>query len=355
MRARIGIVSWNTAELLDVCLKSLPAALAGVDAEIVVVDNDSSDGSADVARRHARVEVIRNPTNVGYAAAMNQALRGVDSGFGPDALVALNPDTVVPPEGLTRLLETLEAHPSVGLVVPKLVNPDGTTQHSVYRFPSVALSAVGGIVPVGLQRARLADSWWLEVGANHDHASDIDWAIGAVHVLRASAVDLDAPYNERWFMYVEDLDLCWQLNREGWRRRLEPSVAVVHVGNASGSQAWGGGRTAKWLLATYDWYRMRRGEAATRLWAAANIVGVLTRLGGAVFRVALSRPIEPWRRDLGQVLSLHLRVLLLGVPDVAARKSRESGSKGWARRSTRRTGSDRIESDLQRGHRPNNR
>lgn len=314
MHARVGIVSWNTADLLDVCLDSLPDALKGVDAEVVVVDNDSSDGSADVARRHPGVTVIRNPTNIGYAAAMNQALRGMDGGVVPTALIAVNPDTVLPPGGLARLVQVLEADPSVGLVVPKLVNPDGTTQHSVYRFPSFAVSAVAGIVPVRWQ-GHLADRWWLEVGASHDRPSDVDWAIGAVHVLRSSAVDSNRPYNERWFMYVEDLDLCWRLAQDGWRRRLEPSVAVVHVGNASGSQAWGGGRTARWLLATYDWYGLRRGEAAARLWAAVNAVGVLARMGGALWRVAMRRPIEPWRRDLARVLPLHLRVLVLGVPD----------------------------------------
>lgn len=315
MRARVGIVSWNTADLLDACLDSLPAALKGIDAEVVVVDNDSSDGSADVARRHPGVTVIQNSANVGYAAAMNQALRGVDGAVTPDALIALNPDTVVPPTGLTRLVEALQSDASVGLVVPKLVNPDGSTQHSVYRFPSPAVSTLAGMVPVRWQTGRLADRWWLEAGASHDRPSDVDWAIGAVHVIRASAVDSESPYNERWFMYVEDLELCWQLSQKGWRRRLEPSVAIVHVGNASGAQAWGGGRTAKWLLATYDWYRLRHGEAPTRLWAATNAIGVLVRAIGAVPLAVTRRPVEPWRRDLAKVLSLHVRVLLRGVRD----------------------------------------
>jgi len=315
INARVGIVSWNTADLLDACLESLPAALAGLGAEIVVVDNNSADGSADVARRHPGVTVLQNPENVGYAAAMNQALRGVNGALTPTALVALNPDTVLPPESLTRLVQLLHADPSTALVVPKLINPDGTTQHSVHRFPSPVVSAVAGMVPVRWQDGRLADRWWLEVGANHDRPSDIEWAIGAVHVIRPDAVDADHPYSERWFMYVEDLDLCWRLDQAGWRRRLEPSVAVVHVGNASGSQAWGGGRTRRWLVANYDWYRLCHGEAATRLWAAANAAGVLARIGGGAVRRIARRPVEPWRRDLAKVLPLHLRVLALGVPE----------------------------------------
>ena len=313
VRVRVGIVSWNTATLLDACLESLPAALKGVDAEVVVVDNNSSDGSAEVARRHPAVTLIQNPANVGYAAAMNQALRGLDTNFSPMALIALNPDTVLPPEGLTRLVRSLRDDSSVGLVVPKLSNPDGTTQHSVYRFPSPTVSAVSGMIPLRWQTGRVADRWWLEGGADHDRRSDIDWAIGAVHVIRASAVDSQRPYNERWFMYVEDLDLCWRLKQSGWRRRLEPSVTVTHVGNAAGSQAWGGGRTIRWLQATYDWYRLRHGSAAVRLWGATNVVAVLPRLVGTAFLVIARRPIEPWRRDLWKVLPLHARVLLLGI------------------------------------------
>lgn len=84
-------------------------------------------------------------------------------------------------------------------------------------------------------------------------------------------------------------------------------MAVTHVGNASGSQAWGRGRTAKWLTATYDWYRLRHGGAATRMWAAVNAVGVVVRMIGAIPRLATRRPVEPWRRDLATVLAVHVR------------------------------------------------
>ena len=77
----------------------------------------------------------------------------------------------------------------------------------------------------------------------HDRPTDIDWAIGAVHCIRGRRARGATPYDERWFMYVEDLDCCWQLARRGWRRRLEADVEIVHVGNAAGAQAWGDERT----------------------------------------------------------------------------------------------------------------
>ena len=307
-RVRIGIVVWNTADLLDRCLASLPAAVKGLDAEIVVVDNDSADGSVEVAARHAGVSLIRNETNVGYAKAMNQALGFGAAGSTPPVVIALNPDTVPPPSSLAALVGRLLAQPDVGLVAPRLVNPDGTMQHSVYRFPSVAVSAAASFVPLRWQRGRLGRRYWLEGAAPHDRSEDIDWAIGAVHVVRAAAVE--GPwYDERWFMYVEDLDLCWRLAQAGWRRVLEAGIDVVHVGNAAGSQAWGVSRTGRWLDATYDWYRLRHGGFAARRWAAVNTAGVLARMVPAAARRVGGRPLRTWERDLPRALPHHMKAL----------------------------------------------
>jgi GT2 family glycosyltransferase len=131
IRVRVGIVSWNTAALLDRCLAALPAATNGLNAEVVLVDNASSDHSVEVARRHAGVTVVANEENVGYARGMNQALTHDAGPTPPEVLIALNPDTVPPPGSLTRLVEDLLGQPEVGLIVPQLLNPDGTLQHSV--------------------------------------------------------------------------------------------------------------------------------------------------------------------------------------------------------------------------------
>ncbi len=282
-RVRIGIASWNTADLLDRCLRALPGAVSGLDADIVVVDNASSDDSAEMVRRHPDVTLITNDANVGYARAMNQALMHHTAGELPEVLIALNPDTVPPPGSLRALVECLLADPAVGLVAPRLVNEDGSLQHSVYAFPSPLLTFIVCTVPWRLQRGPLARHWWLEGRAPHDRAGDIDWAIGAVHVMRASAL-ATPPYCERWFMYAEDMDLCWRLHLAGWRRRLEPAVEITHVANASGRQAWGEGRTQRWWEASYDWYRLRRGVPAVHRWATMNTLGAGKMLGQARLR-----------------------------------------------------------------------
>ncbi len=273
---RVGIVSWNTAECLGQCLDALPAALAGIDAEIVVVDNASGDDSAAVAGARPGVRVITNSENLGYAKAMNQALRGPGAEF----LIALNPDTVCPPGSLAALVEYLREHPDVGLVAPRLLNHDGSLQHSVHRFPSSIEAVVMGFVPPPLRPGTIGERWWLEGAADgrHERVEDIDWAIGAVHCMRASAIGDLGPYNERWFMYIEDLDLCWQLHERNWRVVLVGSVAIMHIGNVAGEKAWGAEREQRWLDAMYDWYDRERGHWPLRTWSAVNLAAAVTKL-----------------------------------------------------------------------------
>ncbi|HUC05070.1 MAG TPA: glycosyltransferase family 2 protein [Acidimicrobiales bacterium] len=309
MRVRIGIVSWNTAALLDRCLAAIPAAAQGLDYDVVVVDNASADGSVAAARRHEGVTVVANDENTGYARGMNQALLHAGAGASPEVLIALNPDTSAAPGSLADLVARLEADPGVGLVVPQLTNEDGSLQHTVYRFPSPRITAIICLVPVRLQRGRLAQKWWLEGRVPHDRACDIDWAIGAVHVIRREALGGELPYCERWFMYVEDVDLCWRMARGGWRCRLEPSARVLHVGNAAGAQAWGDSRSIRWWQATYDWYRFRRGVPAVARYARTNTVGVGMLLAEARLRRRLKGRFgasEAGRiADLEAILPLH--------------------------------------------------
>jgi GT2 family glycosyltransferase len=309
---RVGIVSWNTAALLDRCLAALPAALGNLQAEVVVVDNASSDGSADRAADHAGVTVIRSAENLGYGRGMNAALEGTDA----PVLLALNPDALAPPGSLEQLVKHLDADPGLGLVVPRLLNVDGSVQHTVYRFPSVAVGAAVGLLPARLHRGPVGRRFWLEGHAGHEQSGDIDWAIGAVHCMRASAAG-DRPYSEAWFMYAEDLELCWRLRASGWRIRLEADIAVTHVGNAAGAQAWGSERTARWLDATYDWYADARGAGHARAWAAVNTLGVGVKLVANRALVAAKgrRSADAWSRtqQFRELLPLHARKLIRGA------------------------------------------
>jgi GT2 family glycosyltransferase len=296
---RVGIVSWNTAALLDRCLAALPAALGSLDAEIVVVDNASDDGSADRAAEHAGVVVHRNDENVGYARAMNQALAGTDA----PVLVALNPDAGPGPGSVAALVERLRARPRAAIVAPRLVEPDGRLQHSVHRFPSLRLAAAANLVPTPLLRGALGRRLWFEGAADHRRSGPIDWAIGAVHVLRAEATGT-RPYSERWFMYAEDLDLCWRVHRAGWDVELDADVEVVHVGNASGAQRWGGERAARYWVASYDWYAAATSPGRARAYAALNLAGSVLKGTWARARG------RAWGRELLAVAPVHARAVV---------------------------------------------
>jgi GT2 family glycosyltransferase len=304
----VGIVSWNTAALLDACLAALPAALGPLRAEVVVVDNASSDRSVDVAAAHD-VQVVVNGANEGYARAMNQALADGDA----PVLIALNPDTVPPPGSLAALVEALRATPEAGVVAPRLVHADGRPQHSAYRFPSVPLAAVVCFTPPRLQRGRIGTRWRLEAAAAPDPSGPVDWAIGAVHVIRRDALAGAPPYSERWFMYAEDLELCWRLRRAGWRTELVAEVTVPHVGNASGAQAWGSDRDRRWWAATYDLYAQVRGRGAMRRWAVVNTLGVglhiVTNRLAALAPIASRAERRHTSAALRRVLPVHLAAL----------------------------------------------
>ena len=307
---RVGIVSWNTAALLDRCLAALPAALQGVSAEIVVVDNASADASAQVAKAHGGVRVIANPTNVGYGRAMNQALGGTAA----SVLIALNPDTEPPPRSLATLASRLMADPGVGLVAPQLVGADGVVQYTARHFPAVVVAAAGCFLPVRWHDAALGRRLLLEAAAQPTQPVDVDWAIGAVHVIRASALRGRRPYDERWFMYVEDIELCWWLAQRGWRRRFYPDIVVPHVGNASGAQAWGDDYDRRCYDAIYDWYQRDVGARRLRLVAALNAVNAASR--AAVGRLA-HRPADHVA-NRANAARYHAHVARYGPPPPAA-------------------------------------
>ena len=241
---------------------------------------------------------------------MNAALAGSDA----RALIALNPDTAPPPRSLAALVAVLDREPEVGLVGPRLDNEDGTPQHSAYRFPSIPLAAVVNLAPpTFLRRTGVGQRWWLEGNAPPPGAEP-DWLIGAVHCIRTAALDDELPYSERWFMYVEDVDLCWRLRSRGWHVRLARDVVVPHVGNASGAQAWGEARTERWWKATYDWFALQRGVGRARVYAGLNLVGATARAAGAATMLSTIRRGDSrrqWARRFYAVSAgVHLRAIV---------------------------------------------
>ena len=225
------VVSYNSAAYLPDCVRSLRSE--GL-TDVVVVDNASSDGSVDAVRAaDAGVRVVQTGANLGFGAAAN---RGVADCSG-DYVLVLNPDTVVEPGTVKALSEALDRDPGLAVVGPRMENPDGTVYPSVRRFPDL---------PVAFGHAFLGLVWpanpytrnYRMLDWNHDRpVSDVDWVGGACFLVRRTAFDVVAGFDEAYFMYVEDVDLCWRLGRAGWRIGYEPAGRVVHVLGGSSRQA----------------------------------------------------------------------------------------------------------------------
>nr|MDQ3385895.1 glycosyltransferase family 2 protein [Actinomycetota bacterium] len=215
------IVSYNVADLLVRCVESLRAD--GID-RVVVVDNASADDSvAAIRRADPRVEVVALDRNLGFGAGVN---RGVARTPEPHVLV-LNPDVEVEPGSTKVLLEALARDPGLALVGPRIVTPEGETYPSARTFPDLVDAAGHAFLhfvwpsnPFS-RRYRMLD--W-----DHGDARDVDWVAGTHLLARRSAWDQVGGFDEAFFMYMEDVDLCWRLHAAGWRVGYEPGATVIH-------------------------------------------------------------------------------------------------------------------------------
>jgi N-acetylglucosaminyl-diphospho-decaprenol L-rhamnosyltransferase len=225
MNLAIVLLSWNTADLLADCLRSIPAGAAGIAYHVIVVDNTSTDGSADmVARDFPEVQLIRSPENLGFARGNNRGIRATD----PDTpyILLLNSDTVVKPESLTALVRFMDAHPDAGAVSPRLLRPDGTPQP--YAFggdPTPGYLLRRGFNQVVLRR--YLHDWATE------QVQSVDWVSGACLLVRRAAIEQVGLLDENMFMYFEDNDWCLRIRKAGWKVYYNPQVEIVHLGGQS--------------------------------------------------------------------------------------------------------------------------
>ncbi|HWE54994.1 MAG TPA: glycosyltransferase family 2 protein [Acidimicrobiales bacterium] len=221
------VVSYNSATVLGPCLASLKAA--GVD-RIVVVDNGSTDDSRSVAG--AAGAVWRDSGgNLGYGRAVNLGATDPAAG-GSWALLICNPDIEVGAEAVGRLAAALEADPEMGAIGPKLVNPDGTLYPSARTFPDLVDAIGHGLFGLVFPRNRFTRRYRL-LDWDHADAARVDWISGAFFLIRRRAWDSVAGFDPSYFMYMEDVDLCWRLGRAGWAVGYEPQAEVLHVQGVS--------------------------------------------------------------------------------------------------------------------------
>ncbi len=229
----VSVVSYRTPDLLARCLQSLARERGALAIEVTVTDNASGDGSADmVAERFPWARLVRNAENVGFGRAHNRALRGCEARH----LLVLNADAAVEPGALGRMVSYLDEHPDVAAVGPRLRYPDGRTQPSRRRFPTPATfflesTQLQRFFPESapLRRYYVADR-------SDAETQDVDWLVGACLCVRGSAAAQVGLFDERFFLYSEEMDWCRRLRAAGWRVVYLADAGVVHLEGGSSRQ-----------------------------------------------------------------------------------------------------------------------
>ncbi len=240
----ILIVSWNVRERLRACLASLRAyPSARCPQQIIVVDNASTDGSADMVRAEfPEVQLIANPTNRGFTGGNNDGLRWIQtmsaqSEIAPRYVLLLNPDTEVTPSALDALIACAEAQPQAAVVGPQLRYPDGRLQSSRRRFPTL-LTAIFESTPLQRHAPRSLLARYYALDLADDQPAEVDWVVGAAMLVRWAALQEVGWLDEQtFFMYSEELDWCRRFKRSGWRVLYCPSAQVIHHEAQSSGQA----------------------------------------------------------------------------------------------------------------------
>ena len=216
------IVSYNVSDLLVKCIASLRAD--GVQ-QIVVVDNASRDRSAEAARQAGPgVEVVALDENIGFGAGANAGVARTSTPY----VAILNPDLEVEPGTSKTLVDVLDQTPDIGIVAPRIETPDGRLYPSARTFPDM-VDAAGHAFLHFVWRSNPFSRRYKMLDWDHTTPRDVDWVAGTHMLVRRTAWDEVGGFDESFFMYLEDVDLCWRMKQRGWRTRYEPAARVVHA------------------------------------------------------------------------------------------------------------------------------
>ncbi|MGR3501866.1 glycosyltransferase family 2 protein [Pseudaestuariivita sp.] len=265
----------------DMTLRAVEAALretANLPGELVLVDNDSGDGSFDkmqahIAERGWPVRLIASPRNGGFGAGNNVGIRaGLSTGEKPDYVYILNSDAFPGPGAITRLYDTLEARTEIGFAGSYIHGPEGDPHITAFRFPSIAgeLEGAARFGPISrlLKGARVP----LDLP---ETTCEVDWLAGASLMMRQSVLDQIGLFDETFFLYFEETDLCLRARRAGWPTLYNRESEVAHIGSVStGMKRWS--RTpGYWFESRWHYFTKNHGTAYAVFATGAHLLGGL--------------------------------------------------------------------------------
>ena len=226
------VVSYNARDHLERCLETV----AGRAHEVIVVDSGSTDGSRELVReRFPGVRLLELAENRGYGAGANKGIRIASGRW----FLLLNADARPVGNGVEELVAFGDRHPEIGVAGPKLLNPDGSLQRSVRGFPTVWRLATEYFFLRKLAPGTRALNAFYAANFDHETVRKAEFLMGAVLLLRREAIAQVGGFDERFFMFSEETDLCYRMHKAGWTVEFFPEAEFVHVGGASTRSEWG--------------------------------------------------------------------------------------------------------------------
>ncbi|NHB77057.1 glycosyltransferase family 2 protein [Rhodobacter calidifons] len=271
------LLNWRTADMTLRAADSAERAMQGIAGGIVVVDNDSGDGSFEkmsaALKDRPRFRVVQSGRNGGFGAGNNVGIRlGLPGGERPDFVYILNSDAFPAPDAIRRLLDYLEAHPKVGIAGSYIHGPDGEAHVTCFRFPSVA-SEFEGAARTG-PISRLLRHRSVAIGVP-EVTGPVDWLAGASMMLREAVIREVGIFDETFFLYFEETDLCRRAAEAGWPTHFVRESRVEHIGSVStGMKGWKR-VPGYWFDSRWHYFRKSGGTARAVAATAAHVAGGL--------------------------------------------------------------------------------
>ncbi|MEM1384953.1 MAG: glycosyltransferase family 2 protein [Pseudomonadota bacterium] len=293
------VLNWRTAEMTLKSAKAALDAMAGISGELVIVDNDSQDGSEQMLRRgvaeagwdsDGRVRVVQSGRNGGFGAGNNVGIRaGLSDGGLPDYVYILNSDAFPAPDAIRLLLEHLETNPDVGFAGSYIHGEEGDPHTTLFRYPTMWSEFEGAIAfgPV----TRLLKNHVVPMEIPESGVLAVDWLAGASVMMRRQVLDQIGCFDERFFLYFEETDLCRRAQQAGWPTHYVRASEVAHIGSVStGMKIWA--RTPPfWFDSRLYYFAKNHGPAYAAAATVLRLVGGgLRTIRGLVDRKARGGP-----------------------------------------------------------------
>jgi hypothetical protein len=301
----IIIVNWNTKDKLNDCLNSIYRQAPKLTYEVIVVDNASDDGSAEMVKREfPEAILLQNDENRGFAAANNVGMAVAQGRY----ILLLNSDTIVLDNAIGQVVSFADLHPESAVVGCKVLNPDGTLQWTCFMFPSLLNMLLSStylykLFPRSKFFGREQMTWW-----DRNDAREVDVVTGCFMLVRREAIEQIGLLDERFFMYGEETDWCYRFRQAGWKVIFTPAVEIIHLGGESSKQI-----RAKMLvqlrLSILHFISKHYG------WLSHKIASLLVVLFFAV-RVPVWLIVYAFGNDYRKIAAVKLRAYISGIKQV---------------------------------------